>query len=241
MSLARCPLPVLLQSALSSATTYPAKESSSNYHPFQLLHETMRPENLLASLVLHHASAEPCCRHPPLSSNPPDQPDRTKAEIDAYLAASSIRERAIQRITDVIGTYNDLRDRIFSKHSDLFREEVRLPSMDEKVALVPWADMLNHSPEVETFLDYNKSSRGIVFTTDHSYQPGEQVFISYGKKSSGELLLSYGFVLKEGTNPNNSVELLVSLNKSDKCYEEKVKVLKKNGLKEQVIISWKSE
>ncbi|KAL5221955.1 hypothetical protein ABZP36_026668 [Zizania latifolia] len=35
------------------------------------------------------------------------------------------------------------------------------------------------------------------------------VFISYGKKSSGELLLSYGFVPKEGTNPNDSVEMLV--------------------------------
>lgn len=26
--------------------------------------------------------------------------------------------------------------------------QVRLPSMDGRVALVPWADMLNHSPEV---------------------------------------------------------------------------------------------
>jgi len=29
---------------------------------------------------------------------------RTRAELDAYLVASPIRERAIQRITDVIGT-----------------------------------------------------------------------------------------------------------------------------------------
>lgn len=81
------------------------------------------------------------------------------------------------------------------------------------MALVPWADMLNHSCEVrtkhaftgdgcsftlliyycslfqlyeascilacvmqvETFLDYDKTSRGVVFTTDRSYQPGEQV------------------------------------------------------------------
>jgi len=57
-----------------------------------------------------------------------------------------------------------------------------------------------------------------------------QVFISYGKKSSGELLLSYGFVPKEGTNPNDSVELLVSIDKSDKCYKEKLKALKRNGL-----------
>jgi hypothetical protein len=59
-----------------------------------------------------------------------------------------------------------------------------------------------------------------------------QVFISYGKKSSGELLLSYGFVPREGTNPNDSVELLVSLNKSDKCFKEKLQALKKNGLSE---------
>jgi len=59
-----------------------------------------------------------------------------------------------------------------------------------------------------------------------------KVFISYGKKSSGELLLSYGFVPKEGTNPNDSVELLVSLDKSDKCYKEKLQALKRNGLSE---------
>lgn len=45
-------------------------------------------------------------------------------------------------------------------------------------------------------------------------------------------MLSYGFVPKEGTNPNDSIELLVSLNKSDKCYKEKLQVLKRNGLSE---------
>jgi len=30
--------------------------------------------------------------------------------------------------------------------------QVRLPSMDGRVALVPWADMLNHSPEVQYFI-----------------------------------------------------------------------------------------
>lgn len=165
-----------------------------------------------------------------------------------YLVASQIRERAIERITDVTGTYNDLKLRIFSKYPHLFPEKVfnmdafkwsfgilfsrlvRLPSMEGKVALVPWADMLNHSSEVETFLDYDKASQGIVFTTDRSYQPGEQVFISYGKKSNGELLLSYGFVPTEGSNPNDSVDLVMSLNKSDKCYKEKLEALKKYGL-----------
>ncbi|EES07338.1 hypothetical protein BDA96_04G272300 [Sorghum bicolor] len=209
---------------------------------------------LIATYLISEASLEGSSRWSSYIAALPRQPYSllywTRAELDAYLVASPIRKRAIQRITDVIGTYNDLRDRIFSRHSDLFPEEVynietflwsfgilfsrlvRLPSMDEKVALVPWADMLNHSPEVETFLDFDKSSQGIVFTTDRSYQPGEQVFISYGKKSSGELLLSYGFVPKEGTNPNDSVELLVSLDKSDKCYKEKLQALKRNGLSE---------
>ncbi|XP_004243586.1 ribulose-1,5 bisphosphate carboxylase/oxygenase large subunit N-methyltransferase, chloroplastic isoform X1 [Solanum lycopersicum] len=172
----------------------------------------------------------------------------TQSELDRYLEASQIRQRAVERINNVIGTYNDLRLRIFSKHPDLFPEEifnietfnwsfgilfsrlVRLPSMDGRVALVPWADMLNHNCEVETFLDYDKSSQGIVFTTDRAYLPGEQVFISYGRKSNGELLLSYGFVPKEGTNPSDSVEVSLALKKSDKCYKEKVEALKKHGL-----------
>ena len=29
--------------------------------------------------------------------------------------------------------------------------------------------------KVETFLDYDKSSQGVVFTTDRPYEPGEQV------------------------------------------------------------------
>ncbi|CAM8978763.1 unnamed protein product [Rhodiola kirilowii] len=172
----------------------------------------------------------------------------TRAELDRYLEASQIRERAIERITNVVGTYNDLRLRIFNKHPQLFPEEifnletfkwsfgilfsrlVRLPSLNDKVALVPWADMLNHSCEVQTFLDYDKSSQGVVFTTDRQYQPGEQVFISYGKKSNGDLLLSYGFVPRTGTNPNDSVELSLSVSKSDKCYSQKLEVLRKYGL-----------
>ncbi|KAJ8445651.1 hypothetical protein Cgig2_009052 [Carnegiea gigantea] len=49
---------------------------------------------------------------------------RTRSELDRYLEASQIRERAIGRSNDVVGTYNDLKLRIFSKYPDLFPEEV---------------------------------------------------------------------------------------------------------------------
>lgn len=207
---------------------------------------------LLASYLISEASLMKSSRWSNYISALPQQPYSllywTRAELDRYLEASQIRERAVERVNNVTGTYNDLRHRIFTKYPDLFPEEVfnmetfkwsfgilfsrlvRLPSMEGKVALVPWADMLNHSCEVETFLDYDKSSQGVVFTTDRPFQPGEQVFISYGKKSNGELLLSYGFVPREGTNPRDSVELLLSLKKSDKCYKEKTEALRKHGL-----------
>ncbi|CAK9151854.1 unnamed protein product [Ilex paraguariensis] len=207
---------------------------------------------LLATYLISEASLMKNSRWSNYISALPRQPYSllywTRSELDRYLEASQIRQRAIERINDVTGTYDDLRLKIFSKYPHLFPEEVfnmesfkwsfgilfsrlvRLPSMDGRVALVPWANMLNHSCEVETFLDYDKSSQGVVFTTDRPYQPGEQVFISYGKKSNGELLLSYGFVPGEGTNPRDSVELSLSLRKSDKCYKEKLEALKKYGL-----------
>ncbi|MCL7047201.1 hypothetical protein MKW94_000974 [Papaver nudicaule] len=207
---------------------------------------------LLATYLISEASYMKSSRWSNYISALPRQPYSllywTRSELDTYLVASQIRERAIERINNVTGTYEDLRLRIFSKYPDLFPEEVfnmetfkwsfgilfsrlvRLPSLDGRNALVPWADMLNHSCDVETFLDYDKSTKGIVFTTDRSYQPGEQVFISYGRKSNGELLLSYGFVPREGTNPSDSVELLLSLDKSDECYGEKTEALRRHGL-----------
>ncbi|KAF3796637.1 Ribulose-1 bisphosphate carboxylase/oxygenase large subunit N-methyltransferase [Nymphaea thermarum] len=207
---------------------------------------------LLATYLISEANLGTSSKWHPYISALPRQPYSllywTRTELDTYLEASQIRERAIERITDVSGTYNDLKIRVFSKYPHLFPEKVfnmetfrwsfgilfsrlvRLPSMEGKVALVPWADMLNHNSEVETFLDYDKSSKGVVFTTDRSYQPGEQVFISYGKKSNGELLLSYGFVPSEGSNPNDSVDLSLSLTTSDPCFKEKLEVLKKYNL-----------
>lgn len=47
----------------------------------------------------------------------------------------------------------------------------------------------------------------------------EQVYISYGPKANGDLLLLYGFCLDR--NPYNSVEIKVSLLPGDALFEEK--------------------
>ncbi|KAL5072226.1 hypothetical protein RYX36_023113 [Vicia faba] len=207
---------------------------------------------LLATYLMSEASLMKSSKWFSYISTLPRQPYSllywSRTELDRYLEASQIRERAIERTNNVVGTYNDMRLRVFSKYPEFFPEEVfniesfkwsfailfsrmvRLPSMNGKVALVPWSDMLNHNCEVETFLDYDRSSKEIVFTTGRPYLPGEEVFISYENKSNGELLLSYGFVPKEGTNPSDSVELPLSLKKSDESYKEKLELLRKYGL-----------
>ncbi|MBA0854184.1 hypothetical protein Goshw_027212 [Gossypium schwendimanii] len=241
-----------LQKWLSDSGLPPQKDWSSPEVGHVLKQHNVADLPLLATYLISEANLQKSSRWSNYISSLPRQPYSllywTRSELDRYLKASQIRLRAIERIADITGTFEDLRRRIFSKHPHLFPKEVfnlvtfrwsfgillsrliYLSSMDGKVALVPWADMLNHSCEVETYLNYDKSSQAVVFTTDRAYQSGEQVFISYGKKSNAELLLSYGFVPKEGTNLNDSVELPLSLKISDKCYKQKLKALKKHGL-----------
>lgn len=165
---------------------------------------------LLASYLISEASLQKGSRWFNYISALPRQPYSllywTRTELDMYLEASQIRERAIERITNVVGTYEDLRSRIFSKHPNLFPKEVfndetfkwsfgilfsrlvRLPSMDGRFALVPWADMLNHNCEVETYLDYDKSSKGVVFTADRPYQPGLHIVWEQIKRRAAAII-----------------------------------------------------
>ncbi|KAL1155958.1 hypothetical protein V6Z11_A08G059700 [Gossypium hirsutum] len=183
---------------------------------------------LLATYLISEANLQKSSRWSNYISSLPREPYSllhwTRSELDRYLKASQIRLRAIERIADITGTFDDLRRRIFSKHPHLFPKEVF------NLVTFRWSFGILLSRLVETYLNYDKSSQAVVFTTDRAYQPGEQVFISYGKKSNAELLLSYGFVPKQGTNLNDSVELPLSLKISDKCYKQKLKALMKHGL-----------
>jgi hypothetical protein len=84
--------------------------------------------------------------------------------------------------------------------------------------------------QAAAFLDSDQSNaKAVVFVTDKSYESGEQVFISYGKRSSGELLLAYGFIPPE-LNPHDFVELELALNEEDPLYDAKLAALREQGL-----------
>lgn len=120
----------------------------------------------------------------------------------------------------------------------LFSRAARLTSKvaGEELALVPYADLMNHNPFSNTYIDaqttggmasFIKRKEEVAIYSDRSYKKFEQVFISYGEKSNSDLLLLYGFALER--NPFNSVDITVGLSKKDPLYVGKRAYLAKSG------------
>jgi hypothetical protein len=111
----------------------------------------------------------------------------------------------------------------------LFSRLIRLPSRGGELALVPWADMLNHKPGCEAYID---DSGGMVcLSPDRKYRPGEQVFASYGARPSSELLISYGFAPPVGENPDDFYDLVLGVDPDDRWAEQKAAALRGLGLR----------
>lgn len=102
------------------------------------------------------------------------------------------------------------------------------------IALVPYADLINHSCFCSTFIDMQTEiisrKKHVVLYTDRGYNTMDQVYVSYGPKSNSELLLLYGFLIDR--NPYDSVEISVSLNESDPLFEKKKEYLVSSGVEE---------
>lgn len=113
----------------------------------------------------------------------------------------------------------------------LFSRAINL-TVIQQIALVPYADLLNHNPFCSTYIDVVKEAfsddRYVTLYTDRPYSKMDQVFVTYGPKSNGELLLLYGFITDR--NPYDNVEIIVSLEESDQLYERKKKYLQESGV-----------
>ncbi|GAQ86407.1 hypothetical protein KFL_002870110 [Klebsormidium nitens] len=148
-----------------------------------------------------------------------------EGQVANFLAGSPLQAKARLCVRDVEESFRDLSEVLFSQHpkvfppkvftpnnfkwafSILFSRLVRLPSLGDAVSLAPFADMANHSVDATTFFEFDARAGAVVLKADRNYEKGQQVFVSYGPRSSGDLLLSYGFVPKLDTNPHESVDL----------------------------------
>lgn len=147
--------------------------------------------------------------------------------------------------------FEECNQSIFAKNRQLFSEEVYnyaawewafavlfsraiMLTSAQQIALVPYADLLNHNPFCSTFIDFHtkpfSDEKVIAYYTDRPYNQMDQVFVTYGPKSNGDLLLLYGFVTDR--NPYDSVDLVVSLDKDDPMYDRKAEYLKSCGVEE---------
>ncbi|KAI9904299.1 hypothetical protein N3K66_000828 [Trichothecium roseum] len=72
---------------------------------------------------------------------------------------------------------------------------------EDRMALQPVADLLNHSPTRGCGVSYD--ARGFRITARADHVPGDEVFIQYGPHGNDFLLTEYGFVLggEAGANP----------------------------------------
>jgi len=101
----------------------------------------------------------------------------------------------------------------------LFSRAIRLRSLaeGETLAMVPYADLINHSPFSQAYIDaqeggdwlFSSGEEEVILYADRGYRRMEQIYISYGQKSNAELLLLYGFAVER--NPYNSVDVTVAI------------------------------
>ncbi|GIL47050.1 hypothetical protein Vafri_3880 [Volvox africanus] len=127
---------------------------------------------------------------------------------------------------------------------------IRLPSRGDVQVLSPWADLLNHDVEAEAgcHLDWDPTaevgavSGALVLRSDRPYTAGQQVYVSYGSKSSGELLLSYGFCPPPAANPHQDYKLRLAVDRqADPLADLKVAALARHGLPAEVEFPLKLE
>ena len=81
---------------------------------------------------------------------------------------------------------------------------------DGALALVPYADALNHSSTAteEALLRYDVETESAVLSSHRSYRTGEQVFDSYGVSlSQTDLFMNYGFIDDGDANESEGFEL----------------------------------
>lgn len=95
--------------------------------------------------------------------------------------------------------------------------------------VVPFVDLLNHSPTSQVGHAYNAQNDSLYLVTGQRIKSGEEVSLHYGPCSNSRLLMLYGFTLSN--NPFDSVDLFASVpdNSDDRTALIKALKLPHNG------------
>lgn len=96
------------------------------------------------------------------------------------------------------------------------RRTVSAPDPNECLALAPAMDLFNHNSGPTARTKYDKT--GYFVLADRNYQPGEEIFISYGCHSNDVLWAEYGFMLERSLDDTVRIDNLVlrSLNPQER-------------------------
>eukprot|EP00741_Cyanophora_paradoxa_P011260 tig00020554_g10878.t1 len=169
-----------------------------------------------------------------------------ESRLERLLKGSPVILAARRLRAQVEGAFASLEREIFAQHRDIFPADVFnltefkwafsmilsravfMPSTG-KVAMVPLADLANHTDTCTSFIDFDKQAKAVRVYADIGYEEGEQVFACYGQKSNAELLLGYGFAIED--NEHDCMDITVQLDESDSAYAAKAAVLEKAGMK----------
>ncbi|XP_047049999.1 fructose-bisphosphate aldolase-lysine N-methyltransferase, chloroplastic-like [Lolium rigidum] len=128
---------------------------------------------------------------------------------------------------DFLWAFGVLRSRVFP--------ELR----GDKLALIPFADLINHSGDITSkepcweIKGKGFLGRDVVFSlrTPLEVKSGEQVYVQYDlDKSNAELALDYGFT--EWNSSRDSYTLTLEISESDPFYGDKLDIAELNGMGE---------
>ncbi|KAF3917317.1 hypothetical protein AA313_de0210025 [Arthrobotrys entomopaga] len=84
----------------------------------------------------------------------------------------------------------------------------RIPAED-CMTLCPFIDYYNHDWRNEESCSVGFSTDGLTVTTQKSYAPGEEIFVTYGEYNNDSLLVEYGFALPNNGSDSVSIDFWV--------------------------------
>ena len=91
--------------------------------------------------------------------------------------------------------------------------------------MVPLSDMLNHKRPFDAMWAYDNEFQGFRMTAANDIKKDDEIFDSYGQKTSYDFLLHYGFIYEDefGINPMDNLEIYFDLDPNDPNLDMKLK------------------